>query len=444
MLQQPTMLIYMLGLYFFILSLEPFLKFKLGDFFDLIDFIFLGFFYFCYVAEKNIQGKFYKTEALFSIVITVWIISSLIQGVSPVESVYSIFIELKYVPIAFLLLSCSIKRIHIIRFLRISLLVIGIQWLIGFLQIVGGEQVTLFFLNDYILSKPEYRTSGILQNVVSGTLLSKNFFSFIILISIVIVYKLKRFLFDERSHVPIYYMLGGVILILVAASKTVWLLLFSVILVVLFSEWIKRPLLLVTLMFFSLVALITVFSLSNSENSAFSFIADRFSSLFDISYYEHITTVGRITYALATLNILSDSPLIGIGAGNWGSIVYYKLATSREENVLAGGYYIPKGVFQDNNLASIAGQHGLLGFILFIVFLLKIWKNLSMIRYSHVDFDIALFSSMRTVLFLFIVMAVTTSPFQAKPIALLFWILIGLSLAYSNALIIRKHNLVVD
>lgn len=109
------------------------------------------------------------------------------------------------------------------------------------------------------------------------------------------------------------------------------------------------------------------------ENSGFAVEKDRIKDTFDASYLELSMKSGRLLVIMIGFEIFKDYPIIGSGFGTFGDS-----ATKSYPSPIYDDYGIERDIYSDNQYIQVIAQTGVVGVILFAVFLLGMlfmfWK----------------------------------------------------------------------
>ena len=97
---------------------------------------------------------------------------------------------------------------------------------------------------------------------------------------------------------------------------------------------------------------------------------------------------------------------------------------------LLGSGYSSIGLATDNDFLRLLGEVGVLGFISFVLLLFFIWRKLFVLWKGVKRFDKYYVSAILSLFLAFVFNAILIDVFEATKVASLFWLLIGVTLAY--------------
>jgi putative inorganic carbon (hco3(-)) transporter len=126
-----------------------------------------------------------------------------------------------------------------------------------------------------------------------------------------------------------------------------------------------------------------------------------------------------------SINMISDHPLIGVGINTF-SKNYGKYRTPNAE----ARFKTPATIYAHNNFLQMAGETGLLGLGVFLVFLFSVFKAVCQAFRKNTDTFLKAFSvSVLAAIFAFLINGLTETSLYHSRLVMIFWFLIGLGLA---------------
>ncbi len=331
----------------------------------------------------------------------------------------SMLYETRYIFLFIVLRLLCVERDDYLFFIRGCVYWGLVQILLGFLQYYGTEDIRTIFLDTKYMSESVKLYEHVQESHrMVGTFLNKNIFSIYMLFNYVCLITMRDLF---RAKIVKYSLiLLHLTAIIMSGSRTVWFI------VLLFFvkgvRWNRKIILSSLAVFVCFVTIIaSTFEIRYSTQDK-STLLYKATEIFSPEYYDIVSSFGRLAYIFATFEILKDHPIVGLGAGNWGTGIAYK-DSQDYEHITYGNYSIPKGVMHDNNYASIIGQFGLITLITFVsmlYFIMNSYKLEPMVALDSLNLVHAMFICM-------LLMSFTWTPFASKPISLYFWALLGLT-----------------
>lgn len=391
--------------------------------------IFLAFFVLrSYYIKTTLKPRSY--ELLLISYLFVCFVSGYFNRVNLINTFNSALYETKYI---LLFMSITLARFsdEDYRFFQKGCIIWGVwQILLGVIQYFGSDYIRSFFLDTQYMSTSAKLYEHVLESHrIVGTFLNKNIFAFFILFCVIILVKSRNLYSKSITLLLISINLFGVIL---SGSRTVWV----IVLLFFLSQlhWNRKRIIIASLLLLISITIsgYTIKQLGEIQDK--STLLYKATEIFQPEYYDIIVNFGRLAYVLATIDIIKEHPLTGIGGGEWGTGFAYK-DSEDYEHIQYGGYSIPKGVMHDNNYASISGQFGLLALILFISLIISIKYHCSNKNIDVTDFDQVSYIYILSMLLI----SFTWTPFASKPISFLFWSIVGLSSAVRSS-VTNTHN----
>jgi len=136
----------------------------------------------------------------------------------------------------------------------------------------------------------------------------------------------------------------------------------------------------------------------------------------------------RISIYSNAINMIRHHPFVGVGVNTF-SKNYGKYKTESAERYV----HTPDTIYAHNIYLHMAGEIGLFGFIVFLIFLFLIFKQVFNCYFNFKDQYLRAVSlSLIACLFAFLINGLTETSLYNSRVAMIFWFLIGISLCLSR------------
>lgn len=352
-----------------------------------------------YIISINLLNSYLDKILLYIFMLLIFAFTSSFVNNVPMTITFSVMMySMKFLFVYFIAKSLNKKNLYYIE--KAILYILLILLFVGVLEIMipnfNNYMVDLTLSNNYDFYIQRMKEIG-----VTGTLGSKNMFGLFMNIGFAIAYGLKMKVDNKRYVIMMILFAIG---ILISASKI------NILLLITFVTYIISKRISIAIIVFIIVMFLPIIYFLLLQSGK---IDKGVFALFDKDYWDIASTYGRIALWITSLDIITNNPLFGIGAGKWGTgLAYLKDDTSY--SVYYKGYSIPRGVLQDNFWLSEISQFGILYFSIFVMLLYNLYRSLVHKLFVNYIFIIIIVSS-------FVYPTITM-----KPIGYLFWLLAGL------------------
>jgi len=288
------------------------------------------------------------------LVFLVWSSFSVINSINISESFRNLTYVFSYT-VAFFVIIKLVNELESLRFIRYSFLALFIIELLV---------IYIPYISDYIISDGNIilrssRYSGLTGNV--------NVASYSILLKFPIIYYL--IINTKRNYLQYFYLVLIILAsylisnVLVTRSAVISMVLLSILTLFSFRWKSLSKSTSISFLKFSVYLIIPIIvsislNIFQSQNDNTSDIVDRISNLGTESDQ---SSSQRISFYKNGINTFFNNPFLGVGTGNW------KLTSLEDYTSQMNGYTVPYHVH--NDFIETAAETGLLGLLIFIVFL---------------------------------------------------------------------------
>lgn len=136
----------------------------------------------------------------------------------------------------------------------------------------------------------------------------------------------------------------------------------------------------------------------------------------------------RISIAMNVINMVKQHPFIGVGLNTF-SKNYGKYKTEQAEKY----FHTPDTIYAHNTYLQMAGEIGLLGLAAFLLFLFQIFRRVFDVwRRLKDEYLKVVGLSLAASLIAFLINGLTETSLYYSRVAMIFWFLLGMSLAFNR------------
>lgn len=445
------------------LPLRDFTAFYLGTYMKFLPDILIYFLLFLVLFKNNFKFNLKKCDYIYLLFLLVGLISTLLNGISLISYLIQFrSITTMYI-LFYVLRNCNISFDDYKKILRILMIISCILIFFSIIEVISNK--CLFFPLEWAHNIP-YKSNFLRAYSLIN---NPNIFAMFILFVVVLHY----YIIDKKyTKMDILFYFISFLGIFITASRSALICLFVFLIyiflveiktknikkILIFSVTIALSLLLYIFLSFlrgtfnisceASKVLLTTSIISNNETNnnyysepgnysiAFNFdklslseekiylsinqqkendntqtdisIVDRWNEIKDGITFENSMKNGRLFHIVKGFEILKDYPIFGTGFGTFGSSASLIITPKLYEK-----YELYKGFYADNEYIKVIVETGIVGVLLYILFILNLFKTFCKEKYSVLVFVI------------FLTMGLFYNIFEIQILSFLFYIILS-------------------